>query len=113
MTELEALLLSVAIDTPIAFAIGAITRWPCRGPLHAAVAISLATAVTHPQLWAAALWLYPRIGDWPTIGGAEAVVGAAEAGVVIWATALSPARALVLSIVANGASTLAGLLLFD
>ena len=72
-----------------------------------------ATAVTHPQLWAAALWLYPRIGYWPTIGAAEAVVAAVEAAIVIWATALSPARALVLSIVANGASTLAGLLLFD
>ena len=112
MTEFEAMLLSVAIEAPIAFAITAITRWPSRGPLNAAIAISLATAVTHPQLWTAALWLYPRIGYWPTAGVTETAVAVVEAAIVAWATALSPARALVLSVVANSASTLVGLLLF-
>lgn len=112
MTEFEAMLLSVAIEAPIAFVIVAITRWPGRGPLNAAIAISLATAVTHPQLWTAALWLYPRIGHWLTAGVTEAVVAVVEAAIVIWVTALSPMRAFMVSVAANGASTLVGLLLF-
>jgi hypothetical protein len=112
MTEFEAMLLSAAIEAPIAFAMIAITRWPCRGPLNAAIAIALATAVTHPQLWTSALWLYPRIGFWPTVACTEALVVLVEAAIVIWTTGLSPARALAVSAVANGASTLTGLVLF-
>src|SRR5262249_49764121 len=97
MTEFEAMLLSAAIEAPIAFAVVVVTGWSCRGPLNAAVAAALATAVTHPQLWSASLWLYPRIGYWPTVGGAETLVVLAEAAIIIWATALSPLRALVLS----------------
>jgi hypothetical protein len=116
MTEFEAMLLSVAIEAPIAFAIVAIKGWPCpgsrRGPLDAAIAISVATAVTHPQLWTAALWLYPRIGFWPAVGCAEAVVVVVEAAIILWATGLSAARAFALSTIANGASTLIGIALF-
>src|SRR6201996_7285418 len=106
MTEFEAMLFSVAVEAPIAFAIIAITRWPCRGPLNAAIALALATAVTHPQLWTAALWLYPRIGFWPTVAGTETVVVVVEAAIIIWATGLSAAKGLALSALANGASTL-------
>jgi hypothetical protein len=112
MSEFEAMLLSVAIEAPIAFAIVAIRRWPCRGPLDAAIAIALATAVTHPQLWTAAQWLYPRIGFWATAAGAETVVVAVEAAIISWATGLPATRSLALSLLANGASTLIGIALF-
>jgi hypothetical protein len=112
MTEFEAMMLSIAIESPLAFAMVSLAGWPCRGPLHAAIAVMLATAVTHPQLWAASLWLYPQIGYWPTVGVTEALVILAEATIIAWVTGLSPARALVISGIANGASTLAGLALF-
>ena len=111
MTEFEAMLLSAAIEGPLAYAIVRITRWPCRGPLHAAAAAMLATAVTHPQLWTSALWLYPRIGYWSTVGCTEAVVILVEAAVIAWASGLSPLRALIVSGIANLASTLAGIAL--
>ena len=109
MSQLEAMLLSVLIEAPIACAVVRFARWPCRGPLHVAAAAALATAVTHPQLWAAALWLYPRIGYWPTIGLAETAVIVAEAAILLWATGLAPLRSLTVSAVANGASALAGI----
>lgn len=108
MTEFEALLLSAAIEGPLAYAVVAATRWSCRGPPAAAVAIVVATAVTHPQLWTASLWLYPRIGYWPTIAITEAVTMVVEAAIVAWATRLSPARALVVSAIANGVSATVG-----
>ena len=112
MSEFEAMLLSVAIEAPIAYALVAVTGWSCRGPLNAAIAISLATAVTHPQLWAGALWLYPRMGFWPTVVCAEALVVAVEAAIIIWTTGLSARRALAVSAAANGASTLVGVALY-
>jgi hypothetical protein len=112
MTEFEAMMLSVAIEAPLAFAIVYLARWPCRGPLHIAMAITLATAVTHPQLWTASLWLYPRIGYWPTVVCGEALVILAEAAIIAWATRLSSAKSLIVSGIANGTSALAGLALF-
>jgi hypothetical protein len=109
MTEFEAFMVSAAIEAPLAFAVVAIARWPCRGPLHAAIAITLATAVTHPQLWAGSLWLYPRIGYWPAIGFAETLVILVEAAIIAWGTGLSPLRGLTVSAICNGASALAGL----
>jgi hypothetical protein len=100
MTEFEAMMLSVAIEAPLAFAIVYLARWPCRGPLHIAIAITLATAVTHPQLWTASL-----------VCG-EALVILAEAAIIAWATRLSSAKSLIVSGIANGTSALAGLALF-
>jgi hypothetical protein len=112
MTEILALLLSAAIEGPIAYAVVAFTRWPCRGPVHVAIATMLATAVTHPQLWSASLWLYERIGYWPAVGCGEAVVILVEAAIIAWASGLSSPRALAVSAVANAASALTGLIWF-
>jgi hypothetical protein len=112
MTEFEALLLSAVIEGPIAFVLVRSMRWPCRGPLHVAAAVMLATAVTHPQLWSASLWLYPRIGYWPTMGCTEAAVIVVEAAIIGWVTGLSPTRALIASGIANLASALTGVVLF-
>jgi hypothetical protein len=112
MSEFEAMLLSAAIEGPIAFGVVYIMRWHCRGPLHAALAVMLATAVTHPQLWTAVIWLFPRIGYWPALGIAEAVVMLVEAAIIAWVIELPSARALIVSGVTNAASATVGIVLF-
>src|ERR1700722_14080143 len=112
MTEFEALVLSEAIEAPLAFFPVRFPGWPSRGPVHVAAAIMLAPAVTHPQLWTASLWLYSRIGYWPTVGCTEAAVIVVEAAIIGWVAGLSPTRALIVSGIANLASALTGLVLF-
>jgi hypothetical protein len=111
MTEFEAMLLSVVVEGPIAFVIVRFTGWPCRGPLHVALAASLATAATHPQLWAVTLWLAPRFGYELTVATLEAAVILVEAMIIAWASGLSAMRALVVSVATNATSFAAGLLL--
>jgi hypothetical protein len=111
VSELGALLLSAAVEGPVAFALAALSGWPSRGPVHVAAAAMLATAATHPRLWEGALWLYPRIGYAPGVAAAEGVVILVEAAVIAWAAGMSAGRALVVSTVANGASAGLGLLL--
>jgi hypothetical protein len=109
MTELSALLTSMAVEGPVAYVLVRAFRWRCRGPLAAAAAVMLATAATHPQFWTASLWLYPRIGYWSTIAIAEALVILVEAAIIAWSTGLEVRRALAVSAVANVASAAAGI----
>ena len=111
MTEFEAMLLSAAIEGTVAFLLVSIMHWPCRGPTHAALAAMLATAVTHPQFWAATLWLTPRLDYWSAIGIGEAVVIIVEAPIIAWAAGLAPARAIITSIITNSTSAAVGILL--
>ena len=111
MSEPGALLLSAAVEGPVAFALVALAGWRSRGPIHVALAAMLATAATHPQLWAGALWLYPRIGYAAGVAVAEAAVVLVEAVVIGWAAGMPAARALAVSAVANGASAGLGLVL--
>ena len=111
MTEIEALLLSAAIEAPVAYLIVRLARWPSRGALHAGVAAAVATAVTHPQLWAAAEWAYPRFGYWPSLAVLEAIVILVEGGLIAWMASLSLPRAMLVSLIANAASCAAGLLI--
>lgn len=109
MVETEALLISAAVEGPLAFAIVGLMRWPCRGALHAGLASAVATAVTHPQLWSLALWAYPRFPYWPTVIVLEALVIAAEGLLIAWMAELALPRALRVSLIANLASFLFGL----
>jgi hypothetical protein len=111
MVEAEALVISAAIEGPIAFSIIRLTRWPCRGALHVGVASVVATAVTHPQLWSAAFWAYPRFPYWPTIVVLEALVIIAEGLLIAWMAKLALRRAMIVSLIANTTSCLAGLLI--
>jgi hypothetical protein len=111
MPEAEALVISAAIEGPIAFLIVRLTRWPCRGALHVGLASAVATAVTHPQLWSAALWAYPRFSYWPSIFVLEALVILAEGALIAWMARLAWPRAMLVSLIANSASCLAGLLI--
>ena len=111
MTEAEALLMSAAIEAPIAALIVGLARWPSRGALHAGLAAAVATAVTHPQLWAAAEWAYPRFGYWPSVAVLEIIVVLVEGGLIGWMASLSLPRAMLVSLAANAASCAAGLLI--
>jgi hypothetical protein len=108
--EVEALLISAAIEAPIAFLIVRATHWPSRGALHAGIAAAVATAVTHSQLWAAALWAYPRFGYWPSVIVLEAIVVLVEGCLIGWMARLSLRRAMLISLAANTASCAAGFL---
>jgi hypothetical protein len=98
MAEAESLVISSLIEGPIAFSIVRLTRWPSRGALHAGLASVIATAVTHPQLW-------------PTIIVLEALVVVVEGLPIAWMIQLTPRRAMLVSLVANLASFLPGLLI--
>lgn len=111
MTEIEALLLSAAIEAPVAYLIVRLARWPSRGALHAGFAAAVATAVTHPQLWTAAEWAYQRFGYWPSLSSLEAIVVLVEGGLIAWMANLSLPRAMLVSLIANAASCAAGLLI--
>jgi hypothetical protein len=111
MVETEALLISMAIEGPIAFSVVRLAKWPCRGALHAGLASAVATAVTHPQLWSAAFWAYPRFPSWPSIIVLEALVILAEGLLIAWMAMLSLPRAMVVSLIANTASCVAGVLI--
>jgi hypothetical protein len=109
MTETEALLISMAIEGPVAFALVALARWPSRGALHVGAAAMIATAVTHPQMWALAIWSFGRVPYWTAILSIEALVVVVEAGLIAWIARLTPTRAGAVSLVANSASFLFGL----
>ncbi len=109
MVESEALLVSAALEGPIGFFIVRLTRWPCRGALHVGLACAVATAATHPQLWSAAHWAYPRFPFWPAILILEALVIAAEGALIAWMAQLALPRAMIVSSIANSASFLFGL----
>ena len=111
VTEAEALALSAAIEAPLALLTVRVAQWPSRGLWHVAAASIVATAVTHPQLWAAALWLYPRMAYWPAVIRLEAIVVGVEAVLIGWIAGLRLGQAMLVSLVANAGSCLAGLLL--
>jgi hypothetical protein len=108
MIEIEALVLSAAIEAPIAWFVARRTRWPCRGALHVGAASAAATAITHPQFWSAALWSYDRFAYWPSIMALEAAVVLVEACLIAWMTGLRVDRAMIISLIANSGSFLAG-----
>jgi hypothetical protein len=111
MLESEALLISVAIEALVAFLIVRATRWPSHDAVHAGFAAAVATAVTHPQLWAAALWAYPQFGYWPSAIVLETIVVLVEGGLIGWMARLSLRRAMLISLAANAASCAAGFLI--
>lgn len=111
MTEIEALVLSAAIEAPIAYAIARAAGWPCRGPVHVAAASAVATAVTHPQAWEFALAAYAKLGMWGATLTIEGLVILAEAALIAWMAQLRPDRAALVSLLANSSSWFAGYLI--
>lgn len=110
MTEIEALALAVAVEGPVTYALVRFTGWSNRGAVHAGVASVVATAVTHPQFWAGALWAYRHFSYWPSILVGEALVVVVEAVLMAWMGQLSLRHAAQASLLANTASYIAGLM---
>ena len=111
VTEIEGLLLSAAIEAPVTWLVAWRLRLGGRGPGHVALASAVATAVTHPQFWAAALLAYPRFGYWPSVAALEALVVLVEAVLIAWMAELPVPAALAVSLIANAASCAVGLAL--
>jgi hypothetical protein len=111
MTEVEALALSIAIEAPLAWLVAWRAKWPGRGPWHVAAASAVATAVTHPQLWTAALWAYQRFPPLPALFALEAIVVLVEGLLIAWMARLTIRQAMLVSLIANAGSLLFGLLL--
>lgn len=110
MDALTARLASVAIEAAAAAGWIAWRRWPVRGgAAGAAGAAALGTLASHPLAWDGIIALAPRIGYGVAVGLVEALVVLGEAAVYAGVLVLSPVRALVLSLVANGASLAIGL----
>lgn len=99
------------MEAIIAYALARATRWDCRGALHVAASSAAATAITHPQLWAAALWAYERYPYWPSVLTLEAGVVVTEGALIAWMAMLRLDRAMLVSLVANSGSLVVGLLL--
>lgn len=106
MNQTTALAWTLLLETPAALL--AAHRWRLSW-LHAGCAALLASCITHPLAWDAALALHPEhyFVGWLCI---EAAVVLAEAGIFFLLLRLSPARALALSLAANSISALAGTL---
>ncbi|MDO8608826.1 MAG: hypothetical protein Q7R40_20020 [Phaeospirillum sp.] len=110
MTEIEALALAMAVEGPVAYTLVRLARWPSRGAVHAGFASVVATAVTHPQFWAGALWAYRHFSYWQSILVGEAIVVLIEALLIAWMGQLSLRHAMQISLLANLASYAMGLL---
>jgi hypothetical protein len=110
MTQTAALTLSIAIEAVLAFALIRGLRWG--GGIRAALAATVGTLITHPLVW----YAVPQLEDPISYAGAVALV---ESGVVLAESIayrlivpLSWRRSLLASLIANAASTAAGLLYY-
>ena len=109
MTQTTALLLTLAIEVPVATALVAAARWaPGRLGTVAAVAVG-ASLFTHPLLWMAQE--AGLIRGMAGVVAAELAVAAVEAAAYAWAAGIGLRRGAVVSLVANAASFATGLLL--
>ena len=80
--------------------------------LRGIAAATLATLVTHPLAWWSIKALEPAAGYWSAVVAVEAVVCLAEAMAYRLLVPLAWPAALGVSVAANAASTLAGLLYY-
>ncbi|HKU95126.1 MAG TPA: hypothetical protein VJR58_07620 [Vineibacter sp.] len=110
MSEVDALLLSCAIEAAVAAVLVWRMRWGPAG--RAALAAGLATLATHWIAWRSVLWLLDGLGYPAAVLLVETVVVAAEALAYRLIVPLDLRRALILSLAANAASTGAGLALY-
>ena len=110
VTQASALLLSILIEAPVAAALVGGLGWGCAG--RAGWAAALGTAMTHPVAWPAILWCSGMIGYWPGLLVTEGGVVLAESLAYYTVVPMPAGRALLASLVANAASTVAGLLLY-
>jgi hypothetical protein len=110
MSQIQALILSIAVEAVIAFALVRGLRWG-RG-LLAALAATLGTLFTHPVVWTIVPPLETPLGYATAVVLAETGVVLAESVAYRLIVPLAWPRALVASLIANGGSVAAGLVYY-
>jgi hypothetical protein len=110
MPQAVALVTSIAIEAVVAFALIRALRWGRGG--NAALAAALGTVVTHPIVWVLVPRLETPLGYAGSVALIESGVVLAESVAYRMIVPLAWRRALAASLVANAASTAAGLLYY-
>jgi len=110
LTQIEALLLSVAIEAAVAWPLVAGLRWGHGA--RAALAAAVATLLTHWPAWSGFQWLYEHLDYAPTLLVIEGCVIAAEWIAYRLVVPLPAAQALAASAIVNASSTLVGVALY-
>jgi hypothetical protein len=109
MSQIEALVLSMLIEAFVAALAMRALNWGA--PARAAMIAMVGTLMTHWAVWSFVAQGAPSLDYVSAVIVAEAGAVAVEAIIYALALPVSPARALALSLSANGASFAAGLLL--
>jgi hypothetical protein len=107
MTQTEALILSLALEAAVAFALVCGLRWGSGA--RAALAAIVGTLFTHPLVWLSLPRLEVPLGYWWALALVEGGVVLVESLPYRLFVPLRWRRALLASLVANAASTGAGL----
>jgi hypothetical protein len=89
-----------------------LARLGFRKVLRGVAAAALATLATHPVAWWSTKTFEPALGYWATVAAVEALVCLAESVAYRLLVPLRWLPALAVSVAANAASTLAGLLYY-
>ena len=110
MSQTTALVLSIAIEAVVAFALIRALGWG--SGLNAALAAALGTLVTHPIAWVLMLRLESPLGYTAAVALVETGVVLAESIAYRLLVKLVWRRSLLASLIANAASTAAGLLYY-
>ncbi len=108
LTQMEALALTLAIELPVLAVCARVARWPLRRVL---VVGALASCLTHPLAWWAALSMPGTVpvSEFETgLLAIEVLVTLVEAFLFALLLRVGWLRALGASVLANGASALAG-----
>jgi hypothetical protein len=110
MTQLTALVLSIACESIVAWTVVAACAWG--NPWRAALAATVGTVVTHWAAWSAMIWLMDSINYAAAALVVETAVVLVESLAYRWIAFLPWNRALLASLGANAASTGLGLGLY-
>lgn len=108
MSQLEAFLLTLALESLAALVVLRVAGWPTSLRLFFAVVV--ASVVTHPVLWAVARHLPPGWW-WPAVIAMEVVIGVVEGGVLATLGGLGTRRGLVTGVAMNAFSFGVGLVI--
>jgi hypothetical protein len=112
VTQAHALLLTLAIEVPLVVGLAVAGRRPRAEVARLGVAALGASLLTHPLLWLADAALSDTLAWAPRVAALEVGVALVEAAVYAVAGGVGWRRGTLLSLVANGASLAAGLLIY-
>jgi hypothetical protein len=110
VTQTQALVLSLVIEAVVAFALVRGLRWG--SGTRAMLAATVGTLITHPVVWLAVPRLEPLLDYGAALALIESGVVLAESAAYRFVVPLGWRRALPASLIANAASTGAGLVYY-